>query len=108
VLHFVVDEERLVRRMSGRRTCVVGGEIYHLEERPPKVPGRCDNDGGELIQRADDREEAIRERLAAYNRQTRPLVEYYRGQGVLVEVDGTPGAEAVSRRVLEIVRGRRR
>lgn len=94
VVYFVVDTSALLRRLTGRRTCSVGGEIYNIYERPPKVPGRCDNDGGELIQRPDDREEVIGERLAAYERQTRPLVDYYRRQGVLKEVDGMlpPGA----------------
>ena len=103
VLHFVVDSSRLLRRLTGRRTCSVGGEIYNIYDRPPKVPGRCDNDGGELIQRPDDHEEVIRERLAAYEQQTKPLVDYYRRQGVLEEVDGSPDVEAVTRLVLGIL-----
>ena len=103
VLHFVVDSGKLIRRLTGRRTCSVGGEIYNLYDRPPKVPGRCDNDGGELIQRADDREEVIRERLAAYERQTKPLVDYYRSQGVLEDVDGSADVDSVTRRVLGIL-----
>jgi adenylate kinase len=103
VLHIVVDEQCLVRRLTGRRTCRVCGAIYNVHDRPPKVEGRCDKDGGELVQRADDREEVIRERLAAYHRQTQPLVEYYRGRGVLVDVDGSSAAEEVTRKVLEIL-----
>lgn len=103
VLHFAVDSERLVKRLTGRRTCRVGGEIYNIYDRPPKVPGRCDNDGGELIQRADDREEVIRERLAQYERQTRPLVEYYRRQGVLEDVDGSADVDTVTQAVLGIL-----
>ena len=60
-----------MRRLTGRRTCAVGGEIYNIYDHPPKVPGRCDNDGGELVQRPDDREEVIAERLATYEAQTR-------------------------------------
>lgn len=104
VLHFVVDAEKLLRRLTGRRTCSVRGEIYNIFERPPKVPGRCDNDGGELIQRPDDREEVIAGRLAAYERQTRPLVDYYRRQGVLEDVDGAAAVEAVTESVLKILR----
>lgn len=103
VLHLVVDYGQLMRRLTGRRTCNVGGEIYNIYERPPKVPGRCDRDGGELIQRPDDREEVIGERLAAYDRQTRPLVDYYRHQGVLEDVDGSADVNAVTRRVLGIL-----
>ena len=103
VLHFVVDPERLLKRLTGRRTCSIGGEIYNIYDRPPKVPGRCDNDGGELIQRADDREEVIRERLAAYERQTKPLVEYYRRQGVLEDVNGSADVDTVTRAVLGVL-----
>ncbi len=103
VLHFAVDSDRLVKRLTGRRTCSAGGEIYNIYDRPPKVPGRCDNDGGELIQRADDREEVIRERLTQYERQTRPLVGYYRRQGVLEEVDGSADVDTVARAVLGIL-----
>src|SRR5579862_228352 len=62
VVHFAVDQAQLLRRLTGRRTCKVGGEIYNIYDNPPKVEGRCDNDGGELFQRSDDREEVIRER----------------------------------------------
>ena len=103
VLHFVVDADRLRQRLTGRRTCSVGGEIYNIYDRPPKVDGRCDNDGGELVQRSDDREEVIAERLAAYKRQTRPLVDYYRGLGVLRDVDGSGEVSAVTRAVLKIL-----
>lgn len=103
VVHFVVDRAQLMRRLTGRRTCSVGGEIYNIYERPPKTAGRCDNDGGDLVQRADDREEVIAERLASYERQTKPLVDYYRRQGVLKDVDGMSAPAAVTERVLEIL-----
>lgn len=88
VIYFNVPEAVLTRRIAGRRTCKVGFEIYNIYERPPKVEGRCDVDGGELIQRPDDRPEAIRERLVAYEKLTQPLVNYYRGKGVLDEIKG--------------------
>ncbi len=96
VIYFNVPEEILTRRLTGRRTCKVGFEIYNIYERPPKVEGRCDVDGGELIQRPDDRPEAIRERLLAYHKLTQPLVDYYRGKGVLDEINGDAGIKDVT------------
>lgn len=104
VVHVGVPEDLLLRRLTGRRTCKVGGEIYNIYERPPKVEGRCDHDGGELLQRADDREEVIRERLAAYVRQTQPLIEYYRKQSALLDVDGAPAAEIVAASIMKALR----
>ena len=103
VVHFVVDADQLLRRLTGRRTCKVGGEIYNIYDCPPKVPGRCDRDGGELFQRPDDREEVIRQRLSAYQAQTWPLVDYYRGRGVLVDVDAMGPQAAVTERVLQVL-----
>jgi adenylate kinase len=103
VVHFVVPAEFLLRRLTGRRTCKICGEIYNMYEHPPKVPGRCDVDGGELIGRPDDREEVVRERLAAYDRQTRPLVEYYRRQGVLRDLDGSVPADRVAESLEKIL-----
>lgn len=96
VIYFNVPEEILMRRMTGRRTCKIGFEIYNIYERPPKVEGRCDVDGGELIQRLDDRPEAIRERLLAYHKLTQPLVDYYRAQGVLDEIDANASVANVT------------
>ena len=103
VMQFLVSPEKLVRRVTGRWTCSVGGEIYNVHERPPKTPGICDNDGGKLIQRSDDQPEIVKERLAAYERQTQPLADYYRTQGVLETVDGDAGVEEVTRALNGIV-----
>lgn len=103
VVHVAVSYDLLLRRLTGRRTCKVCGEIYNVHDRPPKVAGRCDKDGGELLHRADDREEVIRERLAAYDRQTKPLIEYYRAQGALVDVDGAAEPAAVTRSVFDVL-----
>ena len=105
VVHFVIDPALLMRRITGRRMCKVGGEIYNIYERRTKVEGRCDNDGGELEQRPDDREEIVAPRLAAYAAQTAPLVAYYKRLGRLRDVDASLSVEAVTRQVLEIVRG---
>jgi adenylate kinase len=104
VVHFAVDNGILLRRLTGRRMCKVGGEIYNMYDRPPKAPGRCDNDGGELVQRPDDREEVIAPRLVAYEKQTAPLVAYYRSQGVLEDVNGASNVDEVTRQVLEVLR----
>jgi len=103
VVHIAVDSEQLFRRLTGRRSCKVCGEIYNIYARPPKVEGRCDKDGGELVHRADDREDVIRERLAAYERQTKPLIDYYRARNVLVDVDGGASMDAVKRSVMEVL-----
>jgi adenylate kinase len=97
VIEFCVSPEKLFRRLAGRWTCTVGGEIYNEFDAPPKVPGVCDSDGGELVQRPDDRPEVVRERLAAYERQTKPLAEYYRRCGVLEVVDAGKSVDEVSR-----------
>lgn len=96
VLHMVVDPDLLMRRLTGRRICKTGGHIYNIYERPSKVEGICDLDGSELIHRPDDTEPVICGRLSAYEHQTRPLVDYYKGQGLLVEVDAMADADAVT------------
>ena len=105
VIYFAIDPALVLRRITGRRMCKVGGEIYNVFERPTKVPGRCDNDGGELEQRPDDREEIVGPRLQAYEKQTKPLVAYYRRLGRLHDVDAAKSVDEVTRQVMEIVRG---
>jgi adenylate kinase len=104
VVDFSVSVDKLLRRLSGRWTCSVGGEIYNVYDAPPQKAGICDADGGKLFQRPDDRAEVVKERLAAYERQTRPLAEYYRRQGVLDTLDAAAGMEDVSRALGEIVK----
>jgi adenylate kinase len=104
VIDFCVDEDALIRRLSARWMCSLGGEIYNTYDAPPKVPGVCDRDGGKLVQRPDDQPEVVKRRLRAYERQTKPLADYYRRQGVLDEVDASKGMEDVSRALTEIVR----
>jgi len=104
VVDFCVSPEMLVRRLSGRWMCSVGGEIYNTHEAPPKMPGICDRDGGKLVQRPDDRPEVVKERLVAYERLTKPLADYYRRQGVLDTVDASASMEEVSRALEKIVK----
>lgn len=99
VIHLVIDTALILRRITGRRLCKTGGEIYNLFERPPRVEGRCDNDGGELLQRPDDREEIVAPRLRAYEKQTSPLVAYYRRLGLLHDVDASKSVEDVEQQV---------
>jgi adenylate kinase len=105
VLHIVVPADLLLRRLTGRRICKARGHIFNVYERPPKREGVCDFDGSELIHRADDTEAVIGERLAAYERQTRPLVGFYKGRGLLKAVDGTGDIDRVTASVLEILDG---
>lgn len=104
VIDFRVDDDELLRRLSGRWTCSVGGEIYNIYHAPPKVKGVCDADGGVLVQRPDDRPEVVKERLAAYERQTKPLADYYRRQGLLDTVNAAANVEDVGRALGEIFR----
>ena len=83
----------------------MGGEIYNIYERPPKVQGICDADGGELAQRPDDREEVIGPRLQAYEKQTAPLAAYYGRLGLLHSIEASKSVEEVGRQVLESVQG---
>ena len=103
VLDIEVDEELLLKRLTGRQTCSVCGEIYNIHFNPPKVAGICDKDGGKLLHRADDNETTIRQRLEAYHQQTRPLIEYYRGLGVLVPVDGNKEPEVIAKGIVDLL-----
>ncbi len=100
VLELVVDEDEVVRRLSGRRTCPQCERVWHMLYDPPADPGICDNCGGELFQRDDDKEEVIRHRLEVYNTQTAPLITFYADEGILVDIDGTGPAEEVTARAL--------
>jgi len=107
VIHMVIPTSVLMKRLTGRRTCKQGGEIYNIYERPPKVEGICDADGGELIHRPDDREEVVAPRLNAYEKLTAPLVQYYRRLGALHDVDANRSVEEVRRDISQLVSGMR-
>lgn len=104
VVDLAVSEDKLLRRLTGRRTCSVGGEIYNVFDAPPKVDGVCDNDGGKLVHRADDTAEVVKQRLMAYDKATKPLTDYYRRQGVLQVVDASVSVDEVSRALGEVVK----
>jgi adenylate kinase len=105
VLHMVVNPALLMRRLTGRRICKAGGHIYNVYERPPKREGICDVDGSELIHRPDDSEGVIAERLAAYDRQTQPLVKYYTVRRLLTPVDAMADADSVTESIAGILDG---
>jgi adenylate kinase len=100
VLDIVVAPALLLARLTGRRTCSLCGELYNVFLNPPRVEGVCDKDGGKLVQRADDSEETIRQRLVAYEKQTSPLIAYYRSRGVLHEVDGNRRPERLAEELI--------
>ncbi|HEY3502166.1 MAG TPA: adenylate kinase [Actinocatenispora sp.] len=104
VLELVVEEEEVIRRLSGRRTCRGCGKIWHVEFDPPAKAGVCDRCGGELFQRDDDKPETIAERLRVYARDTQPLVAYYAAQGKLVGLDAVGPVEDVTQRAYDALR----
>ena len=104
VLELVVDDEEVVRRLSGRRTCRRCGHVWHVDFDPPATPGSCDRCEGELFQRDDDSEHTIRHRLEVYADQTSPLIGYYGDKGLLRGVDATGPVEDVTDRAINALR----
>jgi adenylate kinase len=100
VLELIVDENEVVRRLSGRRTCRRCERVWHLLYDPPAQAGICDDCGGELFQRDDDKEEVIRHRVEVYNSQTSPLIAFYADEGILVGIDATGPVEEITSRGL--------
>ena len=95
VINFILDRETIIKRLSGRRMCKSTGKIYHVIYSPPKVEGIDDETGEPLIQREDDKEDAILNRLEVYQAQTEPLIEYYREKGLLIDIDASKDAKKV-------------
>ncbi len=104
VLSLAVADELIVERITGRLTAPQSGMVYHKKYKPPKVAGVCDVSGEKLVQREDDTEEVVRERLRAYHEQTAPLEDYYRQKDVLVEIDGTKGIDEISQQATKLVK----
>jgi len=105
VIYLNVPEQELLRRLSGRRTCFQCNAIYQIHTMAPKVEGVCDRCGGALIQRDDEKEEVVRNRLEVYTAQTAPLLKYYRDLGLLHEIDGTIGVENVMAAIRRLLDG---
>lgn len=98
-----VDNNELIKRLTGRRTCRSCGAMYHLTFGSPKKEGVCDTCGGELYQRDDDQEETIRARLQVYTEQTAPLIEYYREKGLLRAIEGMGAIEKIFGEIVKII-----
>jgi len=96
-------EVEIIRRLTGRRVCPACGAVFHLDNRPPRSAGVCDACGSALVQRADDDEEVIRERLRVYREQTLPIAEVYRTRGLLEEIDATGDPQVVFDRLRDRV-----
>lgn len=103
VVSIEADNEELIKRLTGRRTCRSCGAMYHIAFDPPTRDGVCDKCGGELYQRDDDKEETIRARLQVYEDQTAPLIEYYRKQGLLRSVDGVGEIGEIFQKIMKII-----
>ena len=99
VVSFEIAPELLLPRLVDRRVCPKCQTVYNLSSKPPKVPGKCDRDGTDLVHRPDDRPEAVATRLRVYTEQTAPLLEYYRARGVLRPIDASGSPEEVAARL---------
>ena len=105
VVYIKAPEDELLSRLSGRWSCRQCGSVYHERFQPPREAGRCDQCGGELYQREDDKPETARRRLEVYAQQTVPLIDYYRERGKLLEIDGDKSVEEVAENLLAAVEG---
>lgn len=103
VIQFDVSDNEVVRRISGRRVSPTSGAVYHITDRPARMPGVCDLDGKPLIQRDDDREEVIRERLRVFHDNTDRLVDYYRARGLLKVVPAVGSIEATYTKMVNLL-----
>ncbi|MFC2068335.1 adenylate kinase [Chloroflexota bacterium] len=105
VVYIKVDEKELLKRLSDRLICRNCQAPYHIVTSPPKVPGKCDRCSGELYQRADDTIETVKNRLQVYFSQTTPLIDYYKGAGKLLEVNGEGDIADIGNRILAAING---
>ena len=102
VLDFTASEEIIIDRLSGRRVCKSCGAIFHIRNIVPKVEGVCDNCGGELYQRDDDKPESVKKRLVVYKKQTEPLIEYYNKKGILRSINADWPIEQVDNVITDV------
>jgi len=104
VLNLRVDPELLVKRLTGRRSCPVCGQIYNIYFNPPRQEGRCDRESAKLVYRSDDNEQTIRQRFMAYEHGTKPLIEYYGRRNLLHDFDADGAPETITRQLCECLR----
>ena len=98
-----VPDENIINRMSGRRACLACGATYHIAYNPPKKEGVCDQCGEPLVLRKDDKPETVKNRLEVYHQQTQPLIDYYKKEGILAQVDGTQSMDQVFEDIVKIL-----
>jgi adenylate kinase len=96
VINLQVDDGVVVERITGRRSCPQCGAVYHVKNMPPKQEGICDHDGAQLVQRPDDTADVVKNRLATYYEQTKPVVDYYKAQRPVHDLDANGSADAVA------------
>ncbi|MBP7052758.1 MAG: adenylate kinase [Phycisphaerae bacterium] len=101
VINLQVNDRVVVERITGRRSCPQCGAVYHVKNMPPKKDGVCDKDGTRLVQRPDDTEEVVRNRLETYYRQTEPVVEYYKSSRTVHDIDGNGDPDAVAKVIFQ-------
>ena len=101
VVNLKIDDQIVVRRMTGRRSCPRCGAVYHIENLKPKAEGLCDNDGVKLVQRPDDSLEVVANRLKTYHQQTEPVVDYYKDSNTVYDIDADRNADEISNSLFE-------
>lgn len=106
IINLVIPEEKLIARLSGRRTCKDCGATFHVEFNPPHEEGVCDKCGGHLYQRDDESEEAVKVRLDTYNKQTRPLIDYYTMKGTIININGDQSMDNVFKDIVASLEGK--
>jgi adenylate kinase len=99
VINIYIDDEKIIKRIAGRRVCSKCRANYHIESIKPKVDGICDICGGELISRADDKEETVIKRLEVYEKETKPLLEYYQKQDIVTNIDGDGDIQSIFEKI---------
>ena len=102
-MNFELSRELIIKRLSGRRVAKNSGKVYHIIYNPPKVEGICDESGEPLIQRDDDKESAILNRLEVYEAQTKPLIDYYQKKGLLVSIDSSKSQQEVLEELKQVL-----
>ncbi len=100
-----VNDNLIIERMVGRRGCPKCGQMYHIKYNPPKEDGVCSECGSELVQRKDDNEETVKNRLSVYHTSTSPIIDYYKNKGLLLEISGVGNIDDISKQLIDALEG---